>query len=124
MTDERMREVVARARTNYCGHPADDMRADFEVINGSQYCGQCARESDAICEALRAAGFISWSEARKACAKVAEDEACMCEEMRNEHPSDSYHWSFWDRGRKSADAIADAIRALRPPQPEGERGQN
>ncbi|NBW15813.1 MAG: hypothetical protein EBR82_48285 [Caulobacteraceae bacterium] len=62
-------------------------------------------------ERLREARNAALEEA----AGVADEEERNAEDLRNERPNESYHWGFWERARKSASAIAAAIRARKTP---------
>lgn len=47
---------------------------------------------------------------REWCANIADLEEESARSLRDERPKDSYHWSFWERARKTAAGIAGAIR--------------
>lgn len=60
----------------------------------------------------RLAYRVAANHVREWCANIADVEERSCCELRDERPKDSYHWSFWERARKTASGIAGAIRTL------------
>lgn len=92
---ERLRQASERGMK----HEAGPVRAYCDAITLSEAAAEIERLTAAL------------ASEREACALVADEEERMCEEQRNERPRDSYHWSFWERSRKSASSIASAIRA-------------